>query len=556
MIPKIPNSRSQQSSFKHSIGYVIDSAKQEDADTQLVNVLSERTAAVEMAAIARLNHRVNDPVFHAILSWPSHETPDRAAIFASADHALTTLGFDLSPGGHSAVYSIHRDTANIHVHLIANRIHPTTGLAVDLWQSQQRLHKACRELELQHHWTPSPGSWVIKDGAIVRATRSDDRTEHPTERDIRAQIGQSFGDYVRSAGQSKLIQTADSWPAYHAALHHFNLVIQPRGGGFVIRDITHPERYHSKGGVLGSRYKAAALIERFGPYQPDTQSHTAAILHYIDPRQRPDQPHRTPRDPARTALRKAGRQALYDAYRRDKADHIVEQKTLKQHHWDQQRQREKARWQSHLAHWRQYRKDIMNDTPKGKKRLISSLLAFEKAQDKHQLDQQRRQERQALKDQFNSAESFPNWRHWVRAQASQGDPIAISVYRGLRYRQRNDNQFVAAQLTEQSSEHSSQTPGFHGIYAMEMTQGIGFWKDQTHFATDYGQGVTVHDIEQDSIELAYRIALEKWGGHVAVEGSERFIKAATTIAHTMGMSLPQHHTITPSETDQPRPRMQ
>jgi hypothetical protein len=52
-----------------------------------------------------------------------------------------------------------------------NRVHPGTGYLNWLSYSQEKLHKACRELELKHGFAPDNGCYVIApDNRIVRRT--------------------------------------------------------------------------------------------------------------------------------------------------------------------------------------------------------------------------------------------------------------------------------------------------------------------------------------------------------------------------------------------------
>ncbi|EKM9682019.1 TPA: relaxase/mobilization nuclease domain-containing protein, partial [Escherichia coli] len=113
------------------------------------NCLSLESAAEEMQKAADLAHFSKDdtdPVFHYILSWPAHESPRSEQLFDCVRHTLKSL--ELSK--HQYVAAVHTDTDNLHVHVAVNRVHPETGYINCLPWSQEKLSRACRELELKH----------------------------------------------------------------------------------------------------------------------------------------------------------------------------------------------------------------------------------------------------------------------------------------------------------------------------------------------------------------------------------------------------------------------
>ncbi len=545
MIPKIPKRKCKKSSsFSNAIAYVADDNKQEDGDNAVSNVLSLKTAAAEMTAVSTKNTRVHDPLFHFILSWPSNETPTNKDVYGSAKYALTKLGFDTSErGGHQAVFSIHRDTDNLHVHVIANRVHPTKITAVDLWQSKDKLHKICRELELNYGWNPSKGLWEIQDGQIIKADRSRMKNGNNAEDDIRSQIGQTFGDYVRDAGKSIHLIKADSWAEFHKALSQFNLQIKKRGGGYVITDKNDSNRYHAKGSAMGNQYKAASLNNKLGAYSASKALSSSFIISYKDYRlnevvglKEMSSLSNRSRDPALIKKRKHGRDLLYQTYKDEKNNFWKHYKESSSNLWGTQETKEKERWSEHLVKWRTQRKIIMSNTPSGEKRLVSSLIALDKARDKAELDRLRKEERGGLRKKLKNYATFPLWRTWIRARAEDGDTVAISIYRGLRYRSKEvENEITGDKLVD--SKNTDYFSSIESVYAIELNDGVSFWLEHQNFATDYGYKITVHDMDNLSLENSLRIAAEKWRGKIKVSGSSDFVEKVNIVADSMDLKV-------------------
>ncbi|MBU9843897.1 relaxase/mobilization nuclease domain-containing protein [Rahnella ecdela] len=130
------------------------------------------TAAAEMNAVALQNTRCIDPVYHCILSWREEDEPTETQIFDSARYCLQQRGM----GENQYVFAIHRDTDNVHCHITANRVHPVSYRAANLYKDVDTLHKACRHLELKHGFTPDNGAWVINENRDVVRAKNEIKT--------------------------------------------------------------------------------------------------------------------------------------------------------------------------------------------------------------------------------------------------------------------------------------------------------------------------------------------------------------------------------------------
>ncbi|MFD2274780.1 relaxase/mobilization nuclease domain-containing protein [Undibacterium arcticum] len=124
---------------------------------EIGNVTTLDNAAGEMRATASFNKLVTNPTLHYILSWPEREVPDTQAIFAAARSTLKALGMS----DHQYIIAIHGNTDNIHAHIAANRVHPITYKAVRLEWLHKTLHKAAREIEIEHGWTHDNGLFKV-----------------------------------------------------------------------------------------------------------------------------------------------------------------------------------------------------------------------------------------------------------------------------------------------------------------------------------------------------------------------------------------------------------
>ncbi len=115
-----------------------------------------------------------NPVYHVAINWREGEHPTLRQAERASRHVMQALGF----GECQAVWAIHRDTDNDHVHLVINRVHPIKLTAIEVPRRDYFLLDRCmRELELELGFARAHGPYVTVDTAhgprIVRMSRSE-----------------------------------------------------------------------------------------------------------------------------------------------------------------------------------------------------------------------------------------------------------------------------------------------------------------------------------------------------------------------------------------------
>lgn len=136
-------------SFKGALSYLFNGARaapnpERVLHAETVNIWSDLdNAAHEMASTWEARFRLMQdegglpkngsdnkaPVYHIVMSWRADEDPPSPEEMAAhAKQLLHLLGL----GEHEAVLVVHGDTANPHIHIIANTVHPITGRTAPL----------------------------------------------------------------------------------------------------------------------------------------------------------------------------------------------------------------------------------------------------------------------------------------------------------------------------------------------------------------------------------------------------------------------------------------
>jgi len=101
-----------------------------DAAHEMASTWVARFALMRAAGLAPKNGADNKaPVYHLVMSWSADEDPPPPHEMADLAKQLLDL---LGLGEHEAVIVVHGDTANPHIHIIANTVHPITGRTAPL----------------------------------------------------------------------------------------------------------------------------------------------------------------------------------------------------------------------------------------------------------------------------------------------------------------------------------------------------------------------------------------------------------------------------------------
>jgi hypothetical protein len=130
MIGKHIPSPKGHSSFKGLNDYITGKTKGQPGEkialTSCLNLASVETATIEMESLAFQNKLSKDPVMHLLLSWRENEVPTPEQVGEAV--AITLDELNLSQC--QAVYSLHQNTDNLHLHICVNRIDPETTKAI------------------------------------------------------------------------------------------------------------------------------------------------------------------------------------------------------------------------------------------------------------------------------------------------------------------------------------------------------------------------------------------------------------------------------------------
>lgn len=539
MLAKVPKKRGDgRTSFRSIVAYVTR-AEDGAADVEVfTNCLSPDTASAEMRAVAARSARVRDAVFHFVISWRDGEQPGGDQAFGAGRAALAALG--MSPAEHQHVFALHRDTDNVHLHVVVNRVSLETGRAVHPGLSYLKLDRCMRELELRQGWQHDRGPYVVveRDGQPVierdHAHRQEKESRPARARDMEAFAGvESLATYIRGEAKRDVLavlkDASATWHDVHEALAKHGLELRIKGQGLAIhakhRDDLTPVKASSIHESLGK----GRLERRLGLWvEPARMIRVSdAERSYLE-REMDDV--RAVRREQRARMR-ADLRARYDS-------HHEQQRREYDAMRRQMRIRHQAEYRGLLERHRTVRGQIRNSgLPVIERKAAYSVSAFERARELEVLREQQSEERANLTRPLT-------YREWVEVMARQGDEAAIAQLRGWAYAERR--QHKRQQEPDYRNRITSLLRDDRDPLPPKRARAMEHWSWQVNTATgnvdylhqgarqftDEGWALVFrsNDAEADIMLAGLLLARQKFGRDIDVQGSEDFRERTVRLA--------------------------
>lgn len=200
------------------------------------NFLASRheSQRLEMIALAKESIHSRMPVSHYVFSWKSHEQPTAGQVDELVDIFLEELGLQ----GCQAVYALHRNTENYHVHIAVNRMHPIAMKVIDPNNGFdiEAAHKVVALVEHRQGWASEPNARyrVDESGQIVPSPRKHVLKPKQAALDVEWATGEKSAQRVAQERAHAILATASTWAELHANLAAVGLRFERKGSGAVI----------------------------------------------------------------------------------------------------------------------------------------------------------------------------------------------------------------------------------------------------------------------------------------------------------------------------------
>lgn len=463
-----------------------------------------RSQTAEMIALSQECVRSKDTINHYVMSWREGEQP----IPEQVEQAVSIFMGELGVKHHQAIYGLHADTDNLHLHLAINRVHPETLKVVKINNGFdiEAAHKAIARIENAQGWQREQNGryQVLENGELGREHMDPDKPRQPAQpkRDMENRTGEKSAHRVAIENGAEIIKRAQTWEQLHLELAAKGMRYEKTGSGATV--------FVGDVGVKASDVDRNASLskmqKRLGAFEPAPKGQKVA--------QREPEPIK-PEVPGWTD------------YITGRKTHISEKKAAKLEQDRRQEQERKALVEQHKAR----RDELMRGNWKGKGEVLNamrSVIAAEQAAEKAGLKEKHQKEREQHRQQFRpypdleqwqrmqrSPEIAEQWRHRAsEPQRIEGDRSEPPTPRDIRAYQ--------PEIVGQQVHYSRRDEGRAG-------RGVSF--------VDKGKSIDIHDWRnRDSTLAALQLSAQKWGSFV-VTGNDEYKAMCVKLAAEHGFKI-------------------
>lgn len=484
----------------------------------------------EAVDVQTMNTRTKQSkTYHLVISFrPEDEAKLTPEIFRAIEERFAAaLGYT----EHQRHCGVHKNTANLHMHMAYNMIHPEKHTRHEPFRDYWKRDRVCRELEREY-------------GLVVDNGRNKDKQRSLGEKAalIEAHTGQqSFESYAKAHREKFLsaLAAAADWQTLHEGLALCGMEIKPHGSGLVIAD-RHNQRHTVKASAVDRGLSLKKLAEKLGPYLP------AQGLERIAGQSRYQSTplHRSPE-----------RGALYAEYQQG----IEKRKTG----LASVKEQEDAALAAIREKWAAKRRELerLNIAKKNRRNLLQLAR-------KHEAEETARAKLpfQPAREAIRGEIPFSSWNGFLQHKADQGNETALAVLRSLQEAAEPERKIQAAPVKDWSQHGKEQfTMGRAEIRAEFAAREVAALENENASGKAKKQLLAVLRMEQLAAEdaahirgfsvtvdrkgtviftlpgggrildsekelffsgnndttrhIAVRYAQKKWGKHIALEGS-------------------------------------
>lgn len=223
---------------------------------RLSNFRATDKAAAEIEYVvtqARNERATSERNYHLVVSFDSRDRSKltRERLREIEDELVAGIGL----GEHQRLSIVHEDTANTHIHVMVNLIHPRTHRIKVPWRDKSKLSNLCADIQERYGLVRTDQGLGPKGPKLGRAREAERRSGE-----------RSFAGWV---SEEIDVQKCRSWRELHAQCAARGVRIESRGRGLVLAGRSKDGELYAVAchRALGGR---RALEYRLGEFRPAT----------------------------------------------------------------------------------------------------------------------------------------------------------------------------------------------------------------------------------------------------------------------------------------------
>ena len=483
MIAKIvPIKSLRKSNFSALVKYLTDPQGKSErlGRISITNCYTDEltSALLEIQNTQEMNRRArSDKTCHLVLSFPEGERLSNDQLSEIVERFCEALGFR----EHQRISVVHDDTDHQHIHIAINKIHPRKLTIHNPYYDYKKVATLCEQIEQEYGLTQvNHETQLDKSSRIIQ--------------DIEAKAGiESLLGWIRRECLDD-IKRVDTWQGLHQLLQNHGLTIKERGNGLVF---VSSHGVAVKASYVDRSLSKPNLIKRLGAFQASahTVQTTSAQSKQYQPR-----PLQNNIDTARLFERYQQQQAAAVSWRKE------QWLTLRE-----QRDRLIERAKKNAKRKRSILKQVQAD------RLVKKALsATVSGQFKATLDEIKREYRAAYA-QLKASQRRMSWLDWLTTEAKNGNAEALSA---LRARSKKDSRMAGNHIAGYRYQNNQ---SINDTVEAVTKDGTVCYKIGNTTIRDDGKRLFVsQNALNDSLADVLQLAIDKYGNHLSVNGSDDF----------------------------------
>jgi hypothetical protein len=478
-----------KSNFGGLVKYLTDKQSKGEriGSISVTNCQSEnwQVAVTEVRNTQAQNTRAtSDKTFHLIISFRAGEQPDDATLKAIETRICNGLGYH----EHQRICIVHHDTDNLHFHIAINKIHPTRHTIQDSYKDHHTLGQLCGKLE-REYGLETDNHQVQKTGSENNA---DDMEHHAGVQSLLGWIKRECADQIKEA---------QSWEELHTILGYNGLELHERGNGLVI---TNGTGLGVKASSVARELSKTRLEGRLGVFQAAAQLETMKVgagRHYE----------------TRPMASRVDTVELYARYTNEQRSGSA----LRTAEWAKAAKRKVSLLESVRQKARLKRAVIKAFKGRAGKKVLYGAVSFVMKEEIHWINKNYLAERLAIQDRYPQRA----WTDWLRMKATEGDTEALAALRAR-------DTALGLKGDTMTGQPRRITPSLAAQDSITKKGTIIYRVGSTAVRDDGDKLKVSRGASPDGLQIALRLAMERYGERITVNGSTGFKEQIAQAAAT------------------------
>jgi hypothetical protein len=188
----------------------------------------------EMIALAEESIQSKMPVAHWIMSFQENEMPSHEQIDEAVDIFLERMGLR----EHQALYALHGNTGNFHIHIAVNRTHPYTMKTIQPHRGFdiEEGHRIAAVIEYTQGWASQTRAryQINEQGEVVRNHWKPEIKPKQKAEEFESATGEKSAQRIAQECGHAVIAQAGSWSELHEKMAAAGLRLEKKGSGAVV----------------------------------------------------------------------------------------------------------------------------------------------------------------------------------------------------------------------------------------------------------------------------------------------------------------------------------